>query len=120
MGILGQTGNTTLAANDAKQFSNFEVTYIGAERFAPYTKRLDATDAVVNLNNDSGTAWINATMKNSLGAYRGGTNVQRGERETFPSVNAEVGIEYQLGLRKSNNTGGASVVIKGSWAASNN
>jgi len=46
LGILGQTGNTTLAANDAKQFSNFEVTYTGAERFAPYTKRLDATDAV--------------------------------------------------------------------------
>lgn len=57
-------------------------------------------------------------MKNSDGAFRGGTNVQRGKRKTFETVNAKVDYKYKLGLRKTNNTGGGKVTIKGSWSAS--
>lgn len=126
LGILGSAGNTVSAdeistfANDAQKFTNFNVTYSGAEKFAPYSVKKDASNAVVNLASDTGTAWITATMKNSEGAYRGGTNVQRGTRATFPSVNAQVNYKYKLGLRKTNNTGGGSVTISGTWAASNN
>lgn len=57
-------------------------------------------------------------MKNSDNVYRGGTTVQRGKRATFTAVNAQVGYKYKLGLRKTNNTGGGKVTIKGSWSAS--
>ncbi|AOH55982.1 hypothetical protein ABE28_016590 [Peribacillus muralis] len=89
-----------------------------AEKFAPYSLRKSNTRGVVNLSNDSGSAWITATMKNSDGVYIGGTTVQRGKRATFSAVNCKVGYKYKLGLRKTNNTGGGKVTIKGSWSAS--
>lgn len=114
MGYVSEEAN----AQDPKEFKNFKVTYSGGEKFAPYSVRESNTNAVVNLSNDTGTAWITATMKNSEGAYRGGTNVQRGKRTTFEAVNAQVNYKYRLGLKKTNNTGGGEVTIKGSWAAS--
>lgn len=57
-------------------------------------------------------------MKNSNGVYRGGTTLQRGTRKTFSAVNAKVNYKYKLGLRKTNNTGGGIVTIKGSWSSS--
>ena len=117
LGILGLSGEET-SAQQVKTFKNFTVTYSGAEKFAPYSLRLSNTKAVVNLENDTGTAWITATMKNSKGAYRGGTTLQRGKRKTFSAVNAKVNYKYKLGLRKTNNTGGGKVTIKGSWSSS--
>ncbi|MDR1567803.1 MAG: hypothetical protein LBS33_03915 [Streptococcaceae bacterium] len=58
-------------------------------------------------------------MKNSEGAFRGGTEVQRGKRAEFATPNAQGGYYYRLGLRKTNNTGGGSVTIKGSWSPDN-
>ncbi|MBD8007619.1 hypothetical protein [Bacillus norwichensis] len=117
LGMLGYTGEETYA-QEVKTFTNFQVTYSGAEKFTPYSLRKSNTKAVVNLKNDTGTAWITATMKNSEGAYRGGTNVQRGKRATFATKNAKVNYKYKLGLRKTNNTGGGKVTIKGSWSSS--
>ncbi|KUF29640.1 MULTISPECIES: hypothetical protein [Lysinibacillus] len=118
LGFLGAMNGEALA-KDPQTFTNFTVTYSGAEKFAPYSVRHSDTDAIVNLANDSGTAWITATMKNSNDVYRGGTTLQRGERKTFAAVNAAVNHQYKLGLRKTNDTGGGSVTISGSWAASN-
>ena len=117
LGTIAYVGEAT-HAQDVKTFSGFNVTYSGAEKFAPYSVREADSKAVVNLSNDTGTAWITATMKNSDGVYRGGTTVQRGKRATFNAVNAQVNYKYRLGLRKTNNTGGGNVTIKGSWAAS--
>lgn len=55
-------------------------------------------------------------MRNSEGAYRGGVNLQRGQRLTFETPSAQAGYAYRLGMRKLNNTGGGSVTIKGSWS----
>lgn len=117
LGILRYAGTET-QAQEVKTFTGYNVTYSGAGKFAPYSLRKSNTRGVVNLSNDSGTAWITATMKNSDGVYRGGTTVQRGKRATFSAVNCKVGYKYKLGLRKTNNTGGGKVTIKGSWSAS--
>ncbi|MCK1991747.1 hypothetical protein GW626_15460 [Peribacillus muralis] len=117
LGILGYAGTET-QAQEVRSFSNFLVTYAGAEKFAPESLRKSNTKGVINLSNDTGTAWITASMKNSDGVHRGGTSVQRGKRATFTTVKAQVGYKYRLGLRKTNNTGGGKVTIKGSWSAS--
>ncbi len=49
------------------------------------------------------------------GASRGVVNVQRGKRQEFETT-AKIGYIYRLGLKKTNNTGGGSVSIKGSWS----
>lgn len=115
--LLGTAGGDVLA-QQVKSFSGFTVTYSGGEKFAPYSLREDNTKAVVNLSNDTGTAWISANMRNSDNAFRGGTEVQRDTRKEFSTVNASVNYSYKLGLSKTNNTGGGEVTIKGSWAAS--
>jgi len=115
---LVNAGEHEASAQDIIAFTNFSVSYSGAERYAPFSTRQSNTNAVVNLSNDTGTAWITANMKNSEGAYRGGTTLQRGTRKTFSAVNAQTGYQYKLGLSKTNNTGGGTVTIKGTWSAS--
>lgn len=58
-------------------------------------------------------------MKNSDGVYRGGCTVQRGKRAVFANTGS-AGYAYKLGLKKTNNTGGGSVTIKGSWSPDEN
>lgn len=108
---------TASADRQIGNFSNFKVTYSGAEKFTDYLlKYTTGSRGVVNLSDDTGTAWITATMKNSNGAYRGGVNLQRGTRATFETTNAVAGYNYRLGLRKTNDTGGGTVTITGSWS----
>lgn len=109
-----------VSAREIASFSNFKVTYSGAEKFAPSCiKAVTGTNGVVNLSNDTGSAWITANMKNMDGEYRGGTNVQRGKRKEFKNKGA-AGFYYKLGLRKTNNTGtNGAVTIKGSWSPDN-
>lgn len=103
-------------ARSIGEFSNFKVTYSGGERFTSYeTKWKDEGNGVVNLKDDSGVAWITANMKNSDGVYRGGCTLQRGTRKVFETT-GKAGYKYKLGLKKTNNTGGGSVVINGSWS----
>lgn len=114
---ISSIGAIGASARQVGQFDNFTVTYSGNEKFTSYlTKAVTGRKGVVNLENDSGSAWITATMRNSDGAYRGGVNLQRGTRKTFATTNAQAGYMYRLGLRKTNNTGGGSVTIKGSWS----
>ena len=97
-------------------FSNFTVTYSGGEKFTKaVSKYKDGGNGVVNMNNDSGAAWITANMKNSDGVYRGGCTLQRGTRKTFPNT-GKAGYMYKLGLSKTNNTGGGRVTMNGSWS----
>lgn len=104
------------AAQNVGTFSNFTVTYSGAEKFTAYRTKCHTNRAgAVNLSNDTGAAWITANMKNSKGEFRGGTTLKRGTRKTFSSSGTE-NYKYRLGLRKTDNTGGGSVTIKGSWA----
>jgi len=110
--ILG-LGNVAYAT--IGEFSNFQVKYSGGERFTGYETKDGTGVGAVNLSNDTGTAWVTANMRNSGGAYRGGTQVQRGKRAEFVTTNAEPGYSYRLGLKKTNNTGGGAVTIKGSW-----
>ncbi|MDR2833330.1 MAG: hypothetical protein LBV67_06425 [Streptococcaceae bacterium] len=110
-------GATSVGARSIGTFSNFSVTYKGGEKFTSYvTKATTGRAGAVNLSNDTGTAWISANMRNSEGAFRGGTNVQRGKRATFNTPNAQGGYWYRLGMRKTNNTGGGTVTIRGSWS----
>lgn len=114
---LSTAGAITASAREIGEFEDFTVTYSGNEKFTSYlTKAVTDRDGVVNLSNDTGSAWITATMKNSNGVYRGGVTLQRGTRETFATLNALAGYLYRLGLRKTNNTGGGSVTITGSWS----
>ena len=107
-------------AKSVGTFSNFTVTYSGGEKFTPYvSKWKDGGNGVVNLTNDTGTAWITANMKNSDGVYRGGCTLQRGTRKVFPNTGL-ANHSYKLGLSKINNTGGGSVTIKGSWSPDEN
>lgn len=93
------------------KYSNY-----GEEKYTPFvSKYTDGGNAVVNLKNDSGSAWITANMRNSNGAFRGGCNVQRGKREVFATT-GKAGYAYKLGLAKTNNTGGGKVTINGSWS----
>lgn len=114
---IASAGTIAANAREIGEFQNFKVTYRGNERFTGYlTKAVTGRKGVVNLSNDSGSAWISANMKNSNGAYRGGTNLQRGTRSTFKTPNAKANYQYHLGLKKTNNTGGGTVIIKGSWS----
>lgn len=114
---LTSAGTVSIYARQVGEFENFKVTYKGNEKFTNYlTKAVTGRKGVVNLSNDTGTAWITANMKNSNGAYRGGTTLQRGTRSTFNTPNAKADYKYHLGLKKTNNTGGGSVTIKGSWS----
>ncbi|SDZ48387.1 hypothetical protein SAMN05421736_11449 [Evansella caseinilytica] len=115
--ILMVAGAGATSAREIGSFSKFEVTYSGPEKFTSYlVKEKTGRDGVVNLSNDTGSAWITATMRNSNGDYRGGVFLQRGTRETFETTNAVANYKYRLGLRKTNNTGGGKVTIKGSWS----
>lgn len=103
-------------ARQVGSFSNFTVTYSGGEKFTSYLfKETTSSKAVLNLSNDTGSAWITGTVRNSEDGYRGDVTLQRGTRETF-STTAKSGYKYKMGLRKTNNTGGGSVTIKGSWS----
>lgn len=109
-------GTLSVQAREIGEFSSFKVTYKGAEKFTGYLyKAVTNGNGVVNLSNDTGTAWITANMKNSDGVFRGGVNLQRCTRKEFSSTGT-AGYKYRLGLKKTNNTGGDSVVIKGSWS----
>ncbi|WP_313538466.1 hypothetical protein [Enterococcus sp.] len=118
--VLGLVIIGTASEVNARQigeFSSFKVNYSGSEKFTGYlTKATTGRNGVVNLSNDTGTAWITANMKNSEGAYRGGTTLQRGKRAEFKTSNAVAGYKYRMGMRKTNDTGGGSVTIKGSWS----
>lgn len=104
------------SARQIGEFSNFTVTYSGSEKYTGFLKKeTTSTKAVINLSNDTGTAWITAQVRNSDGASRGVVNVQRGKRQEFETT-AKNGYIYRLGLKKTNNTGGGSVTIKGSWS----
>lgn len=114
---VSSVGAINASARQIGEFKNFRVTYSGSEKFTDYlTKAVTGRDGVVNLSDDTGTAWITANMKNSDGVYRGGVTLQRGTRATFATTNAEGGYMYRLGLKKTNNTGGGSVTITGSWS----
>ncbi len=117
VGVISSASVITASARQIGEFSNFKVTYSGNEKFTDYLlKFTTGLDGVVNLSDDTGTAWITANMKNSNGVYRGGVTLQRGTRATFATTNAQAGYEYRLGLKKTNNTGGGSVTICGSWS----
>ena len=106
-------GNTAFAT--IGEFSNFQVKYSGTERFTSFETKEDTGNGAVNLSNDTGTAWITANMRNSAGDHRGGAKLQRGTRVEFKTPKALPGYTYRLGLKKTNNTGGGVVTIKGSW-----
>ncbi|WP_314208181.1 hypothetical protein [Vagococcus salmoninarum] len=100
-------------------FTNFKVDYssTGQESLTgSRTKAVTNRRGAINLSDDTGSAWITATMRNSNGAYRGRTDVQRGKRATFATPGAEATYNYRLGLKKTNNTGGGTVRITGSWS----
>lgn len=64
------------ASQDIGYFSNFTVTFSGGERVTGERyKQIDNEKAVVNLKEDSGDAWISATLRNSDGAARGSTEL---------------------------------------------
>lgn len=103
-------------AREIGTFQNFTVKYSGGKKFTSFlSKSSNGGNGVVNLSNDTGTAWITAQMKNSEGAYRGGCTLQRGTRKVFSNT-GKAGYVYRLGMRKTNNTGGGTVTIKGSWS----
>ena len=84
---LSTAGAITASAREIGEFEDFTVTYSGNEKFTSYlTKAVTDRDGVVNLSNDTGSALITATMKNSNGVYRGGVTLQRGTRETFATL----------------------------------
>ena len=110
-------GMNTAQARWIGNFSNFQVTYSGGEAPTSFVgKSVTDRRGVVNLNGDTGTAWVTANMRNSAGAFRGGVTLQRNTRRTFATPNAQGGFAYRLGIRKTNNTGGGSVNITGSWS----
>lgn len=78
-------------------------------------KAADNRDAVVNLKDDSGSAWVTCTVRNTDNAYRGSTELQRGTRKQF-ACTGKAYYDYKLGVRKKNNTGGGKVTINGSWS----
>ena len=85
-------------------FTNFKVDYssTGQESLTgSRTKAVTNRRGAINLSDDTGSAWITATMRNSNGAYRGRTDVQRGKRATFATPNAEATYNYRLGLKKN-------------------
>lgn len=118
MALTLASGVVPAEARSIGEFSDFTVKYSnsGAEKYTEYVSKFtNGGNAVVNLKNDTGSAWITANMRNSNGAFRGGCTVQRGKREKFANTGT-AGYAYKLGLAKTNNTGGGKVTIKGSWS----
>lgn len=104
------------ATQDIGYLSKFTVTFSGGEKLTEErVKTISNGDAVVNLSDSSGSAWISATLRNSDGAARGGVDLQCGKRQEFTST-GQAWYYYRLGLRKTNTTGGSSIVINGSWS----
>jgi len=80
-----------------------------------YVKTISNGDVVVKLAKDSGDAWITATLRNSDRDVRGTVDLQCGIRKEFAST-GQAWYYYRLGLKKTNSTGGTSVVLNGSWS----
>lgn len=120
------------AASDkeVKHFSDFTVSFLTEKKVdTPLLKRKASFEsggegAVVNLDNDSGDAWIDAVVyANGTSIRYAGGSVQRGKRGVFIYGKlASADAKYQLGLKKTYNTGdqGSSnnrkVTIKGRWS----
>ena len=87
MAVLGLALLGTSApvlAREIGEFSNFTVKYSGSEKYTSYVlKEATGRNGVVNLSNDTGTAWITANMRNADGAYRG---VLKYNEENVPNL----------------------------------
>lgn len=100
-----------------RSFSNINLTYNGGHKQAgnALTKSTTSKSGALNLTNDTGTAWIIGTLRNSEGSARGTVRVQRGKRATFTTT-AQQGYSYRMFVHKENP---GTVTIRGSWTADN-
>lgn len=118
-GGLVLSGSFNAKARQIGYLNSFTVVYgtsVSSEKFTdPLTKAVTNRDAVVNLADDSGTAWVTVTVRNSNNESRGSTNLQRGQRKEFDCTGT-AGYNYKLGVRKRYNTGGGKVTINGTWS----
>ncbi|HEX6593990.1 MAG TPA: hypothetical protein VF095_05310 [Bacillota bacterium] len=106
-------GASSTDARQVGQFSKFKLTYNGGEKYTRYlTKSVTNRAGVLNLSNDTGSAWITGHMRNSNGKSRGSVQVQRGKRATFSNTGT-ANYLYRMGLSKTNP---GTVTIKGSWS----
>ena len=98
------------------KFTVYYGTGVNDEKFTDeQPKAVTNRDAVVNLADDSGTAWVTCTVRNSNNESRGSTNLQRGTRKEF-ACTGQAYYNYKLGVRKTYDTGGGKVTINGSWS----
>lgn len=115
--IAGVIGGTSIASADVGQVNAYDVTYQGKEVYTGYVKKAKTVKkGAVNLKNDSGTAYITATMRNSEGKSRGVAYAQRGKRVEFDNTGS-VNYVYRLGLVKTN--AGSPVRVVGTWSPDN-
>lgn len=119
IGGIVLSGSMNSQARRIGYMNNFTVVYgtsVNDEKFTDdLPKAVSNRDAVVNLENDNGTAWVTVTVRNSNNASRGSTNLQRGTRKEFDCT-GQAYYNYKLGVRKRYNTGGGKVTINGSWS----
>lgn len=111
-------GGNSVGAKEIGRFSGFNVTFSGVEKTTnDQEKHVTGRDAVVNLDNDTGSAWILVNMRKNTGELRGSTEVQRGKKEYIRLGNdSKKGQRFYLGMKKKHNTGGGNVTIKGRWS----
>ncbi|MFZ3591819.1 hypothetical protein ACOI1C_22055 [Bacillus sp. DJP31] len=116
--LASVVGGTSIAgAQQVGSVNAYDVTYQGKEVYTGYVgKDYNNGYGVVNLSNDTGTAYITATMGNSAGASRGIAAAQRGERVEFANTGS-AGYVYRLGLVKTNS--GTPVRVVGTWSPDN-
>lgn len=116
--VAGAIGGTSIAgAAQVGNINAYDVTYQGKQVYTSYVKKMyDNGKGAVNLKEDSGTAYITATMRNSEGDSRGICAAQRGERVEFPNTGS-ANYNYRLGLVKTN--AGDPVRVVGTWSPDN-
>lgn len=117
--ITGLATDKVYAGKDVGYYG-YETPYVisyGGDRHTSYRMKYNAgANGVVNMNQDTGSAWVQHDMKDERGAIVAPRfYAQRGTRVTFRTGKAKIEELYRLSISKRYPTG-VPVAIKGRWS----
>ncbi len=114
---FGSFGSTASARNIG-DLDGYTVYYDKTTLTTKLKKTTAKQETVINLKNDSGSAWITFRMRNANGGGNYGTvALQRGSRAIMCTSGAAKDENYKLGMSKTYDTGGGQVtIVEGTWS----
>lgn len=117
---IGSFGNMTFAKNIG-ELDGLVVKCSSWTWTDALIKTTNKQEAVVNLNNDGGYAWLTCKVYNGKKNKKvGSVCLQRGTRAAFSTSGAEKNKSYRLALQKTyDNVTSKVQIIDGSWSPDN-